>query len=112
RVVPETTLLVERQRTSFDGVHLEHAVEPAAFASSSEKGEQRMSDGAEEQQAVATVRAANVRRRQSHPEVHVFVVAKRFLDSEAPAVELSDFRSAEVGTARGEAPGVLHPLVV
>ena len=61
---------------------------------------------------VATVRAANVRRRQPHTKVQVFGVAEGCFDAPALPVELDDLGCRALLQGGGQTPQVLHlPLL-
>ena len=67
--VPIGTLVEERHRPVLHRIRLQSPVETAGFACSAEEREQRLSDSGDEEQAVATLRRADVRGREAHAEV-------------------------------------------
>src|SRR5215217_7616368 len=110
--VPICALVEEGHCSGFDGVALQVAVESRLLAGCSKQRQQPVTDGNEQEQAIAPAFVANVGRAETEPEMQVLRVAKHLFDSESPRVELHDVCGFAFRERRGQAPGYLHALAL
>src|SRR5690349_21797527 len=88
QIVPTTSLTQEGQRAGRAGVGFQDAIEPRALSGLSEKGEEALREGREEEEPVAALGDGDGAVRQAHAEAGIFEVAEQLFAGKTLSIAL------------------------
>src|SRR5690606_2226961 len=107
-LVPDQALAKQRELALLGCVGLEQTAQTCRVPSGTEKLEQGLGDGGDEQEAIATAAVSDACRRKAEAKPNVLHIAKALLDRESTAIELGHGASIQIGATRCDTPRFGH----
>src|SRR5690606_28826031 len=107
-LVPDQALAKQRELALLGSVRLEQTVQTCRLPSGTEKLEQGLGDGGNEQEAIATAAVSDACRRKAEAKPNVLHIAKALLDRESTTIELGHGASIQIRATRCDTPRFRH----